>query len=381
MEGNAGEEELAELSDLAGQDASGITPEVLEGLAGPDLAYFSAKYDREKWMSVAGKILASDKLSTREQPLVPRTRILRRLRWAAAAAMLAAVALGGYWWLQPSGNQPIAGNREILPGSNKALLTLGDGSVIPLDSTGNQVIRQGKTAIYRQNGRLQYDAAAAGQEHVYNTLATPRGGQYQVMLPDGSKVWLNAASTLRYPTSFSDTARLVELTGEGYFEIQALARASKTRIPFRVKVGDMVVEVLGTHFNIMAYSDEQAARTTLLEGSVRVSQHNAGQTLRPGEQAIVTSSQNIHVIKEVDVSEVTAWKNGIFQFNRTGLRAAMRQLARWYDVEVVYESNVPDVEFYGKMQRELNLQEALRILEKSGVHFRVEGRKIIVTSN
>ncbi|SEM92061.1 FecR family protein [Chitinophaga rupis] len=317
-----------------------------------------------------------------------RTPLLRSLtrnkRWYAAAAILLLVFSAiTYRWLQHSPQQAVVAPmvNDVGPGSSKALLTLANGATVTLDSAGKQVIQQGTTVIRQQNGQLQYhvQGAAALVGYSMNTLATPRGGQYQLVLPDGSKVWLNAASSLRYPTVFSDTGRLVELTGEAYFEVQSLSRSDNKKVPFRVKVNNMVVEVLGTHFNIMAYSDEQAIRTTLLEGSVRVSQNSSGQVLRPGEQAVVAAGNEIKVLHSVNVQEAVAWKNGVFQFNRAGLPVVMRQLSRWYDVEVVYEGKIPDQEFLGKMQRELNLSEVLSILEKSGVRFRMEGRKIIVS--
>lgn len=321
-------------------------------------------------------------------PQVHRTTLIRAItrnkRWYAAAAILLLVLSGiTYRWLQHSPQHAAVAPMvsEVGPGGSKALLTLANGTTLTLDSAGKQVIQQGVTLIHQQNGQLQYhvQAAAALVGYSMNTLTTPRGGQYQLLLPDGSKVWLNAASSLRYPTVFSDTGRLVELTGEAYFEIQSLSRSDNKKVPFRVKVNNMVVEVLGTHFNIMAYSDEQAIKTTLLEGSVRVLQNSSGQVLRPGEQAVVAAGNEIKVLRNVDVQEAVAWKNGVFQFNRAGLQVVMRQLSRWYDVEVVYEGNIPNLEFLGKMQRELNLSEVLSILEKSGVRFRVEGRRIIVS--
>lgn len=321
-------------------------------------------------------------------PQVHRATLLRSLtrnkRWYAAAAILLLVLSGiTYRWLQHSPQQAAVAStvNDVGPGGSKAVLTLVNGATLTLDSAGNQVIQQGTTVIHQQNGQLQYrvQGAAALVGYSMNTLTTPRGGQYQLVLPDGSKVWLNAASSLRYPTVFSDTGRLVELTGEAYFEIQSLSRSDNKKVPFRVKVNNMVVEVLGTHFNIMAYSDEQAIKTTLLEGSVRVLQNSSGQVLRPGEQAVVAAGNEIKVLRNVDVQEAVAWKNGVFQFNRAGLQVVMRQLSRWYDVEVVYEGNIPNLEFLGKMQRELNLSEVLSILEKSGVRFRVEGRRIIVS--
>jgi ferric-dicitrate binding protein FerR (iron transport regulator) len=319
-------------------------------------------FDTSEWENAFERIVAVDK---------PVRRILPVRSWLSWAAAVAVIMLAVYFWSQKEQSPAMTQlNKNVTPGMNKAILTLSDGSAIALDSAGKKMFRQGNTAIYQQNGQLQYNVQGNAPAFSYNTLTTPRGGQYQLILPDGSKVWLNAASSLRYPTAFSANERLVELTGEAYFEVQ-----SSSAKPFRVKVNNTMVDVLGTHFNIMAYNDEQAIRTTLLEGSVKVGSH----VLHPGQQAAVTGDNEVKVLDNVDVQEAVAWKNGIFQFNRAPLQVVMRQLSRWYDVEVVYEGKIPDLEFLGKMQRELNLSEVLSILEKSGVRFRIDGRKIIVT--
>jgi len=320
-------------------------------------------FDTNEWENAFERIVAVDKPARRILP------VRRWLGWAAAAAIMMLAASTYFWWHKEQRPAITQVNNKVTPGKNKAILTLSDGSAIVLDSAGRKTFRQGNTAIYQQNGQLQYNAQGIAPSLSYNKLTTPRGGQYKVVLPDGSEVWLNAASSLRYPIAFSGNERLVELTGEAYFEVQ-----SSSAMPFRVKVNNTVVDVLGTHFNIMAYDDEQALRTTLLEGSVKV----GSRILHPGQQAVATADQ-ITVLDRVDVQEAIAWKNGIFQFNKASLQVVMRQLSRWYDVEVVYEGKIPDLEFLGKMQRELDLSEVLSILEKSGVRFRVDGRKIIVT--
>lgn len=303
----------------------------------------------------------------------PKTILRSLLRYAAAAAILAAVVTGIYL-LSDRARQPQIANvqHDVAPGVNKAVLTLADGSVVTLDSAGTQVILQGQTAIRQQGGQLQYDVAGSTSAAGYNILTTPRGGQFRVSLPDGTQVWLNAASSLKYPTAFTGSERKVEVTGEAYFEV-----AKHAQMPFNVKLNeDMEVEVLGTHFNINAYSDEPAFSTTLIEGAVRVVKGKEKAVLKPGQQARLTAGQ-IDVLR-VDTDQAVAWKNGVFNFHRTGLAAAMRQISRWYDVEVVYEKGVPDIEFGGEMERNLSLSQILTALENMGVHFRIEGRKLIV---
>jgi transmembrane sensor len=220
-------------------------------------------------------------------------------------------------------------------------------------------------------------------EHVaYNAISTPKGRQFQLVLPDGTKVWLNAASSLKYPTRFNGKERRVEITGEAYFEV-----AKNINMPFIATIppqpgglGGASVKVLGTHFNINAYANEPSLKTTLLEGSVQVTAGKNGMNLKPGQQAAISNETNhtIQLINGVDVEKVMAWKNGVFNFNEATLQEVMHQLERWYDIEVQYEPGVPQLEFVGKMGRDLSLNNVLRGLELSKVHFRLEGRKLTV---
>ncbi|TWI81008.1 FecR family protein [Chitinophaga japonensis] len=317
-------------------------------------------------------------------PVPARTPFLKKLwPYAAAAAVIALAVTGMLYFSRPAapGHLPadtkaaLAGMR---PGGNKAVLTLADGSQITLDSVGNGAIAsQGNVQVIKLNsGQLAYKAGKGenGAALRYNTLSTPRGGQFRIVLPDGSKVWLNAASSLRFPTAFSGKAREVQLTGEAYFEI-----AKDPAMPFEVKVNDMAVQVLGTHFNVMAYPDEHSIRTTLLEGAVRVQHAGEHIRLQPGEQAQLSSAGKMTVNKSVDIEGVMAWKNGYFNFDREPLEGVIRQIGRWYDVEITYEGNIPYREFGGKIARGSSITEVLKILELSGVHYRVEDRKIVIT--
>jgi ferric-dicitrate binding protein FerR (iron transport regulator) len=208
----------------------------------------------------------------------------------------------------------------------------------------------------------------------FHTLVTPRGGQYQLLLPDGSKVWLNAASSVRFPTSFSGKERHVELTGEAYFEI-----AKDASRPFRVDApGGMQVEVLGTHFNIMSYTDENAINTTLLEGSVKVREGSVSSLLRPGEQASLNKASDGISVSNADVDETIAWKNGLFRFEGATIEAVMKQIARWYDVEVIYKGSVSK-HFRGMISRSVDISQVIKMLElTSEVHFKIDGKTITV---
>jgi ferric-dicitrate binding protein FerR (iron transport regulator) len=276
-------------------------------------------------------------------------------------------------------NKPENKKQDVSPGGNKAILTLSDGSAIMLDSAANGTLtQQGNSKIIKlTNGQLVYNSLnVRSDEVIYNTITTPRGGQYQLTLADGSKVWLNAVSSLRFPATFTGKERRVELTGEAYFEV-----AKNANMPFKINVeGRSEVEVLGTHFNINSYVDEATVNTTLLEGSVKVTgfaKHNS-KLILPGQQAQLHEDGLINLNKNVNIEEVMAWKNGNFYFNKADLQMVLRQLSRWYDVEIVYEGNVPQREFEGEMERGLNLSQVLKILERNNVYFKIEKNKLIV---
>ena len=315
--------------------------------------------------------------------LIRLTRLLTPARVAAATILL---ATGGiYWATRPSSHPAVAASiskphrvsHDVAPGTDGALLILADGHHIVLDSVGNgELAKEGNTSIVKQGGRLSYTVnAPAKGAPAYNTMRIPRGRQFQLILPDGSHVWLNAASSIRYPIAFTGKERVVEITGEAYFEITPDARR-----PFRVQAGEARVDVLGTHFNIMAYEEENAVRTTLLEGKVKVTRAGASHLLLPGQEArMLRDSRNIQVVDDVPLGEAVAWKNGLFYFhNGTRLQTIMRQIERWYDVRVVYEGTPHEMEFGGKISRNSNLSEVLKILEISKVHFRIEDKTIIV---
>jgi transmembrane sensor len=302
-------------------------------------------------------------------------------RMAAAAAVLVFISAGLYGWLQMGAKKPepvIARQNDVRPGTNKAVLHLADGTVVTLDSAGNQVIQQGGTTINQQNGQLRYNANDPNATTIsFNTLATPHGGQYAVTLPDGSNVWLNSASSLRFPTAFAGAERRVELTGEAYFEV-----AKNAKQPFKVALEDKtIIEVLGTHFNVNAYKDEGAVATTLLEGAVRLTNGKERITIRPGERAQLQEGGTKFVIDRPDVDRVVAWKNGFFQFNGDNITIIMKQLSRWYDIEPVYAGNMSMKDYSGYISRNSNISEVLKMLELTNeIRFKVEGRKVTVST-
>jgi len=264
---------------------------------------------------------------------------------------------------------------DVSPGGDKATLTLADGSSIVLDDAQNGILaQQGSSKIIKVGGKLLYDPTNMNsREIVYNTISTPNGGQYQLELPDGSLVWLNATSSIHFPTSFVGKERRVEITGEAYFEV-----AKNRDMPFVVTVNGAEVQVLGTHFNINAYSDEDNVKTTLLEGSVKFVSGDSINMLKPGQQSQLASNGMIKVLSNVDVEEVVAWKNGMFEFENAGIETVMRQLSRWYDVEIEYKGKTDDL-FIAEMHRNIKLSDALKALELTGkVKFEIQGKKIIV---
>jgi transmembrane sensor len=332
----------------------------------------------EKIMSKAISINKVNKITPiRKMPFV------RNLAVAAGVAMV----MGLFWILKVNnpekniGSNHVAESTEglnVLPGSNKATLTLADGKVILLDSnTSKNISSQGVSAVsVSKEGELIYQIAKrdAKADDVINILSIPKGGQYKLQLADGTMIWMNAASTLRYPASFQGSVREVELTGEAYFEV-----AHDKEKPFIVKLkNETRVQVLGTSFNINAYDNENELLTTLLEGSVKVITPIGQQALIPGQQLQIDQSGKIRVATNINTEEVIAWKNGQFSFHGADLRTLMRQLERWYDIEIEYKGNFPKDRFSGTVSRTANLSQVLKILELSEVHFKMEGKKLIV---
>lgn len=275
-------------------------------------------------------------------------------------------------------NKPL----DIRPGSNRATLTLADGTKIDLDDKAEGKLKEtpGLLISKTSKGELIYivtaDKNTAGNKGS-NTVSTPKGGQYQVVLPDGTRVWLNAASALTYPLSFSGGQRRVQLEGEGYFEV-----AKNKAMPFHVISGDQDVEVTGTHFNVNGYKDNGSVNTTLLEGGVTVHSLGGDQKIRPGEQAMVRDGTAKIRVRTVDTAEETAWKNGFFEFNNSSLKVILNQLERWYDIRVDYQ-NLPAKRYNGTISRNVRLSQVLNMLEVTGnIRFKIQkGRQLKVSGN
>ena len=299
-----------------------------------------------------------------------------------AAAILIVISIGTFFYrnyIDESNTKHAisAVKNDISPGGNIAFLTLADGRKISLtDAKNGQLAEQsGIKIIKAADGQLIYEVrhleggtterSLSAAKMMYNTIETPAGGQYQINLPDGSKVWLNSASSLRYPVRFIGKERRVEISGEAYFEV-----AHNSRMPFKVANASQTVEVLGTHFNIMAYPDETSTKTTLLQGSVKIIKENKSIIISPGQQTRVKDG-NIDVVN-VDVNEATAWKDGYFMFKSEDIQSIMRQISRWYNLEVTYQGNFPEKVFGGKISRSRNVSEVLEILESTGsIHFKI----------
>lgn len=361
-----------------------LLEEAIDKLAA-DKSFVGVEQERLRLASLE-RLQARMQEEGRELVRTSKLRFLSRpiTRWAAAIVLIF-IATGIYMWLGTTrlkkgeyASLDTKHKNEISPVVGSTTLTLADGSTIQLDSLDNgTVTQQHGVQLFLNNGQLSYQAAGNNLGAVtYNTITTSRGKKFVLMLPDGSKVWLNAASTLRFPTVFPKDARHVELIGEAYFEIAKNAAA-----PFKVKIQEALsVEVLGTHFNIMAYQDERNVTTTLLEGAVRVSQQEAQVTLKPGQQSLAfLNKEKAMEVREVDVTEAVAWKEDRFEFYGN-IKDIMRQLQRWYDIsEVEYKGNITNSALVATISRSKNLSEVLDMLQRTGsIHFVIEGNKVIV---
>jgi transmembrane sensor len=263
---------------------------------------------------------------------------------------------------------------DVAPGQTGAILTLSTGQKILLDSAANgSLAQQGNVGVIKRNGELIYNSEGNATGIVYNTMTTPKGRQFNLVLADGSKVWLNAASSITFPIVFTGKERKVTITGEAYFEV-----AHNAAMPFIVEKGNASVLVLGTHFNVNAYDDESEINVTLLEGSVNVRNGSNNNTIKPGQQAQFKQDGKIMVLSDVDIDNVVAWKNGRMHFQGADIGTVMRQMSRWYDVEIVYNKKLDDL-FYADIPRATMLSDVLKALELTkGVHFKIEGRKVTV---
>ncbi len=375
-------QERDELFAVINAGASDEELSLLIRQAWDDLKPDAALFNNDKPNQMLSNILGAEGLGKQAKN---RNDIFLWGKIAAAAIMLVVLTFGVYNYLHPkkAAQQPQIvkvkrPHNDALPGGNKAVLTLANGKTIVLDNAENGTLAKEGTTLVKKttDGQVIYNTnALAGDEAAptINTISTPRGGQYQVVLPDGTQVWLNSASSLTFPTRFTGRSRQVKITGEAYFEV-----TKNTLMPFKVKTNRADIEVLGTHFNVMAYDDEVIMKTTLLEGAVSITSGTFSARLKPGQQAQIKSSGQNKIINDVDVDDETAWKNGIFQFREVGIDAILRQAARWYDVQVTYSGKVPDKVFSGRISRNVKASVLLDILKYAGVNLKIEGNKIIV---
>lgn len=310
--------------------------------------------------------------------------IITRTWYAAAATIILLLSSGLYFFNFNRTKQALVTTEsprfknDVLPGDNKAVLTFDDGSQINLDEAQNGVLVNDNNIAIKKTGEGQLEYSA-GEKLVktisYNTLSTPMGGQYQLVLPDGSKVWLNSGSSIRFPTAFVEPERIVELKGEAYFEI-----AKNKKMPFIVKTNNsMDIKVLGTQFNVMAYEDETNIKTTLVEGSVEVLKETGVTLLEPGQAAVLNRGTGKIKVSNVDIEDAIAWKNGEFIFSNENIESIMRKVSRWYDIDVIYQGNLSNKDFVGTISRNKKISEILKMLELTGaVHFRIDGRRVTV---
>ena len=373
-------EEQQELENILSQTDREELAQYIAGLAQQGHHSF-IPITEEKAAETFKKIISTDKTGTSQTYTV---KGYIRYRWLGAAAVFLLSLSAVVYFMVNRRKDPgaISQTKLIKPekqaGRNTAILTLADNSIVELDSLNNGLVAtQGGSRVMLVNGQLAYVAPTNEKSAAitYNKITTPRGGEYTITLPDGTRVWLNAASSLKFPTVFSTAKREVELTGEAYLDV-----AKDKEHPFEVKIRNTYVTVHGTEFNIMGYEDEDRIVTTLVEGSVQVTTPgNAPQLLAAGDHAVVKNDSDNFYIEKADVEEETAWKNGRTYFNGANIRQIMRQVARWYDVDVQYKGNVVNMDFTCTVSRKDQLSKLLNLLELTGaVHFSMEGNTIIV---
>lgn len=363
LDGNASAEEIKTIENYYAHFSN--DPEITNSLSEDEISVLKTNL----WQKIDTRI---DRAQKRTIPIYRR----QYFQWAASILLFLGLSLFIANKLRHKQPLPQAQNHDLFPGSNKATLTLADGSKIDLNSLKNgSFTSQPGTHIVKQSGQLAYQAVA-GEGSIalsYNTLTTPKGGQYQLTLADGTKVWLNAASSLKFPTAFPGGERVVELTGEAYFEV-----AHNDKQPFSVRTNRQVIHDIGTQFNVNSYADEDAVSTTLVEGSVQIADARGQAIIKPGQQYLTKADESSEIKNDVDTDEITAWKSGMFQFNHADIKTIMRQIGRWYDVDVEYHGIIPSSTYHGRISRNSNASAVLKILELSGMNFTIEGRKIIV---
>lgn len=348
-------------------------------------SFFSSSTSHE----LLNTIFLKDKSVLAEKPVDTPARIFSLKKFMVAASLLVVTGLSLFYLLtRQKPERQLADVRQteknvqddVLPGGNKAILKLPNGAVIVLDSAKNGVLsEQANVSVTKTaEGKLLFkvkNTEPASNTTLLNTIETPKGGQYQVILPDNTIAWLNATSSIKFPSAFSGKYRQVIITGEVYFEV-----AKDASMPFVVQSKNAEIAVIGTHFNVMDYDDEKVAKTTLLEGSVKLSTRNQSRILKPGQQALYGDQLKMTLENLANPIKEIAWKNGVFDFNDSSIEQIMRQVSRWYDVKVSFEGPVPVNDFTGKVSRNVKLSEFLKILSYAGLKFKIEGKNLIVVS-
>jgi hypothetical protein len=381
FEKTANAEERTELTDLISvEDNKDYVMQLLadswEKYRGDGIVISAEKAD-EMLQHIFGENSSNDNV-------IPMSRE-KKLNWwrvAAAAAILLFIAGNSYWLStgnkKPSQQTPVAKvpAGDVNPGSFKARLTLADGSVIIMDTAeSGQLAKQGNTLVINKDGQLIYKPEEGGQSIVYNTIATNKGETYSFTLADGSKVWLNSESSVYFPVTFPGKERRIEITGEVFVKV-----AKNPQQPFIASANGMEVLALGTEFNINSYGNEENINTTLIEGTVKVSKGNANTILKPGQHTELYSNGKLTAAKDVNTDKIVAWKDGLFHFESSDLQTILRQFARWYDVEVIYEGPVKSRHYFGIVKRSSTLKSVLELLHDNNIHFLIEGKKLIVKS-
>jgi transmembrane sensor len=376
-ENKISDEESAELLNLLG-----------DGKGDHELGELVEKY----WYSFDPALKSDESTITRSFETIrsliserETTQVIQIGGWAKfkkmviAAAVITAISTAAYFWLapgQPQTRQLQAQNSSETtgsPGSDKAVLVLSNGSKIVLDSIGSMGLSDGGVDIAIDKGSMKYNASSKSEIKLKNTLTTPRGGQYKIKLADGTDVWLNAATRLTFPTSFSSKERIVELDGEAYFEV-----AKDPHHPFIVKVNDINVKVLGTSFNVMGYTDELSINTTLVEGRVLVETGAIRTELKPGQESIVHKTTGESTITNADISKALAWKNGFFEFENADIHVILRQISRWYDIDVEIGAVDKKKLFGGRISKNISLSQMIKLLQESGFNCKLTDQKLFI---
>lgn len=350
---------------------------------------FSEVKDAEEmdtdWSRMLSGILDTEREKTKTPAVVERRYRMRRIS-SAAAVLLLLIAAGIYWIPSLKETGPTAHDavsaavlKDVLPGGNQAVLTFSNGEDVVLnDAAAGQLVNEDAANITKlREGELVYTPKlnTESEEIIYNTLTTPKGGQYRLTLSDGTRVWLNAVSSIRFPVEFPADGRAVEITGEVYFDV-----AHDDHLSFIVYAGSSVIEDLGTAFNVEAYEDEKVVKTTLVEGAVKVGEY----VLSPGQQVIQDQNDDIRLLKNVDTENIISWKEGFFSFDNAGISEIMRVLSRWYDLQVDYpDSETRDHEkrFSGKIDKNLTLLQVLEGLKLTAENFDIEPDNRITIRN